>query len=132
MQWSVIVVVPIRFKHRSLQDISHYYQFELPIIADGRLAHLQLKLNPQRAAAWRFEAGKPALQGLVRLIDNQWSCIWDQKAAQRLGVLRVLGGRFGLGDVVGLRPVGGALSLFTVSTVLPAQPEKSESSASFV
>ncbi len=130
MQWSVIVVVPIRFKHRPLWDVSHYYQFELPIIADGRLAHWQLKLNPERAAAWRFEAGKPPLQGRFRLIDNQWWCIWDQKAGQRLASLRVLGGRFGLGDTIGLRPVGGALRLFTVNTVVPVQPEESESSAS--
>jgi hypothetical protein len=123
MQWSVVKVVPTRFRHKCLRDMTQYYRFELPIIADGRLAHLQLRLNPEKAIVWRLDAGRPVLRGSVRLIDNQWSCVWDQNPGQKPGNLRILAGRFGMGDIVGLRPAGGALGLFVVYTVTPAALE---------
>lgn len=86
---------------------------QLPLIADGRLAWAQIGLHPDKARVERFGTMK-RLIGRLMLLENQWTCVWQGEDEDRPANVRLIGARFSLGDAIGMRPLGGALSLYTV------------------
>lgn len=90
------------------------YRFWLPLVADGRLAFAILLSEPGRATVERLLDGEVADRGYLKLIDNQWTCVWHPQPERKLPDVRLIGSRFALGDSFGVRPVGGTIELFEV------------------
>lgn len=99
---------------RSRPAIFEVYRFRLPLLADGRLAFTILLREPGRAVVERLRGGQVADRGYLKLIDNQWTCVWHPEPHRELPQVRLIGSRFAMGDSFGVRPVGGTIQLFEV------------------
>ncbi len=95
------------------------YRFRLPLVADGRLAFSILLREPGRAIVERIGDGPQADTGILQLIDNQWTCVWNPVAGRKLPHVRLMGSRFALGDQFGVRPLGSTIQLYKVSELEP-------------
>ena len=119
MSWATIKAEPLELGPALQRDDALYYLFQLPIIRDGRLSFPVLFRNPERALVLRFRTTRSKIRGLIRLIDNQWICEWAATGKYAPANLRLIGARFAIGDTIGLRPIGGTLSLFRVAEHSP-------------
>lgn len=93
------------------------YVFCLPLIADGRIAWTHLVKHSARAMVERRSFDGAVQQGHVTLQENEWTCTWDDAQQSAGPNVRIVGGRFSMGDRIGLKPVGQALELFLVNEV---------------
>lgn len=122
MLWSDIRIEPFGHGPAPVDGIPCCYTFRLPLLGDGRMALAQFRRNPDRARVERHFPHGACDHGALLLIDNQLTCVWQARGAQRPVNLRVLGSRFALGDKVGLRPMGGVLEFFQVCEYDGRQP----------
>ena len=119
MLWTTIRIEPRKVRARSRLDEACCFLLRLPIISDGRVAFAHLMRHPQEAVVERCVPGRRSHRGSIQLIDNQWTCVWDEDARREFTSFRLVGARFSLGDTVGLRPEGGAMSLYEVCEACP-------------
>lgn len=119
MSWATIKAVPLQLGPVLPRDDALFYLFQLPIIRDGRLSLPLLFRNPEKAVVLRHRTPRSRIRGLIHFIDNQWICDWSAKGKYKPASLRLIGARFAIGDTIGLRPVGGTLSLFRVVEQCP-------------
>ena len=115
MRWSFIRIESVDPSPARGEDAAHWYEMQLPLIADGRLAWAQIGLHPDKARVERFGLGTmKRLIGRLMLLENQWTCVWQGEDEGLAANVRLIGARFSLGDAIGMRPLGGALSLYKV------------------
>lgn len=120
MRWSIVRAEPSFIPLRSGTVTFEAYHFRLPLLADGRLAFTILVREPGRAVVERIRDGAVIDRGLLRLIDNQWTCVWQPERQGEVPHVRLIGSRFAMGDSFGVRPVGGTMQLFEVRGIAEA------------
>lgn len=98
----------------------HFLTLHLPLLDDGRLVWSRLRSQPEKAWVECSIRGARRATGRIVIVNEQCICVWsaDSEAA-RTGA-RLVGSRFGLGDVIGIRPSGATLKLFTVTRLWTA------------
>jgi hypothetical protein len=114
--WTSIGIEPAALRpsvsHRALAT----YAVDLPLVADGRIAFVQLRATEGRARVTRYIPGEEDLPGTVRFQSGQWNFVWDDVAgtAGRPPWVRFSGQRFLPGDPVCLRQQGAPLLIYRV------------------
>jgi hypothetical protein len=103
------------------------YTLCLPLIADGRISLPTFRADRELATVERCRPNHHCDFGRIELRDNQWTCAWPHPACLRLADVRILAPRFLLGDLVGMRPLGGTMALFRIQArdaMEPAAPPR--------
>jgi hypothetical protein len=95
---------------------------QLPLIGDGRLAWSLLRQHPEWAVVERDVPGpgRVGVRGRLLLLDNQWTCVWQDTGDVALPSLRIIGARFAIGDRIAIRPAGGTMRIYRVKDHHPA------------
>ncbi len=122
MLWTKIGMEPCESRLRDPSDASFRYAIVLPLVADGRIALVQLRANPARARVWQVGPSGSKLSGQVHLVDGQWSFVWSEGSPGSPPIVRFSAPRFLPGDLVCLRPLGRPLLLYRVSDATLAGP----------
>ena len=116
MLWTSIGIEPAAFRSPVPQPLLATYSLHLPLVADGRIAFVQLRAKPEQARVIRFAPDEEDLAGTIRVDSGQWSIIWDHAHASNapLPPVRFTGNRFLHGDPVGLRQAGWPMLIYRV------------------
>lgn len=120
MEWSNIRIEASAQSGTGEQPSRPGYVLCLPLIADGRIALSLFRRQPDRATVARCGMQAPDIAGMIVYRDNQWTCVWNPLHGQDLPEVRVIGSRFSVGDLVGMRPFGRQMELFRVFETQPA------------
>ena len=114
IRWSCIRIEPALPRWQVGPTGAISYGLRLPLIDDGRIAHVQLDRFPDQAKVIRFGADSRQDEGLLVLHDNQWTCAWQSGTEPKLPAVRLIGARFALGDTIGVRPADQMMQIFHV------------------
>jgi len=102
----------------------------LPLIEDGRIAWPYLLRDTDRAWVQEYGERPRGSRGRALLQDGNLFWVWPDQADQGLPRIKLLGTRLQVGDTIGLRPIGGTLTLYRVARHLPTDDDWSEDQAS--
>lgn len=122
MNWWSIRIDPLPLPQRLIPRLPDLkvavgpsYRLWLPLIPDGRISLPMFQADPARATMTALDPGQNERSGQIELRDHQWICTWLPLAGHEAPELRIIGARFGLGEVIGLRPVRGVIELYRVA-----------------
>jgi hypothetical protein len=120
--WTSIGLEPAVIRSAGPQPRLATYRLRLPLVADGRIAFVLLRADPEEARVTCFSPDTGNIPGRIRFSAGQWNFIWDQVGPEtmRPPPVRFSGNRFLHGDPVCLRQQGGPLLIYSVCP--PGQP----------
>jgi hypothetical protein len=114
--WTSIGLEPAVIRSAGQQPLLATYRLRLPLVADGRIAFVQLRADPEEARVTCISRTAESFPGRIRFSAGQWNFIWDQGGPHtvRPPPVRLSGNRFLHGDPVCLRQQGGPLLIYRV------------------